>query len=108
MPYPLMAINLIAQAMRPQWNIDNAQRICEDYCHVDYEGGENLGDVVRRELLFGQVWDQKLPKQMVAQSITETQFNVYLYYETVTLNLLFSPITLLISPRPLPKQMVAA
>jgi len=60
MPYPLIAINLIAQAMRPQWNINNAQRICEDYCHVDYEGGENLGDVVRRELLFGQVWDQAL------------------------------------------------
>jgi len=60
MPYPLMAINLIAQAMRPQWNANNAQRMCEDYCHVDYEGGENLGDVVRRELMFGQVWDQAL------------------------------------------------
>ena len=44
----------------------------------------------------------------VLKSKTENQLNVYLYYETVTLNLLFSPITLLISPRPLPKQMVAA
>jgi len=60
MPYPIMAINLIAQALRPQWNVYNAQRVCEDYCHVDYEGGENLGDVMRRELQFGQVWDQAL------------------------------------------------
>jgi len=60
MPYPMLALNLIAQSLRPQWNLNNAQRICEDYCHIDYEGGENVGDVIRRELQFGQTWDQAL------------------------------------------------
>jgi len=56
MPYPLVA----AQPMRPQWNIGNAQRVCEDVSQVDYEGGIHVGDVMRRELQHGQIWDNAL------------------------------------------------
>ena len=89
MPYPIVALNVIAQALRPQWNVGNGQRICEDVSLIDYEGGENVGDIIRREH-------------------HRNQSNVYLYYEIVILNLLFSHFTLLNSPRPLLKQMVAA
>jgi len=50
MPYPLIALNLIAPSMRPHRNVDNGQRICEDVSQVDYEGRLNVGDVTRREL----------------------------------------------------------
>jgi len=60
MPYPLVALNVVAQAMRPHWNANNAQRICEDISLVDFEGGLNVRDVIRRELQHGQVWDNAI------------------------------------------------
>jgi len=35
MPYPLVALNLVAQSLRPHWNANNAQRVCEDVSNVD-------------------------------------------------------------------------